>query len=308
MSLHSKVLGWWYRVSARVAVVASRLRDRLRAWPWLAAALTACTVVGIKYPHQLGVLVWCLAKLSCAAYLGYWIDRTIFPYARPHEAITNKYAAATQLRRAIVLAATVIGMSLAGCTPVQASTIPPAAEKHRALLIREARLQFGLDAPVARLAAQVHQESAWRTDARSPVGAQGLAQFMPGTATWITEVYPRQLGGGPTPYSPGWALRALAVYDRHLYDRTQGHTECDRWWLTLRKYNGGGGHIRAESRNAADPLDHKAVDTACGTARRSAKHCPENLGYPRRILLRWEPMYLAAHWPGRAVCKVEGRG
>lgn len=303
MPVFTRLLGWWHRVSARVAVIASRLRDRLRAWPWLAAALTACTVVGIKYPHQLGVLVWCLAKLSCAAYLGYWIDRTIFPYARPHEAITNKYAAATQLRRAIVLAATVIGMSLAGCTPVQASTIPPAAEKHRALLIREARLQFGLDAPVARLAAQVHQESAWRTDARSPVGAQGLAQFMPGTATWITEVYPRQLGGGPTPYSPGWALRALAVYDRHLYDRTQGHTECDRWWLTLRKYNGGG-HIRAESHNAVDPLDRHAVDAACGSARRSAKHCPENLGYPRRILLRWEPMYLAAHWPGRAACQV----
>ncbi len=36
--------------------------------------------------------------------------------------------------------------------------------------------------------------------------------------------------------------------------------------------------------------------------RRSARHCPENTGYPRRILLRWEPIYLAAHWPGRAVC------
>ena len=304
MSVFTRLLGWWHRVSARVTVIGSRLRDHLRAWPWLAAALVACTVVAIIAPWQLGVLVWVLAKLACAAYLGYWIDRTIFPYARPHEAITKQYAAATQLRRAIVLAAAVIGVSLAGCTPAQADTIPPAAEKYRALLAREAQLQWGLDAPVARLAAQVHQESRWRADARSPVGAQGLAQFMPSTADWIAEVYPRQLGGGPTPYSPGWALRALTVYDRHLYDRTQGHTECDRWWFTLRAYNGGLGHVRAESRNATDPLDHKAVDAACGTARRSAKHCPENLGYPRRILLRWEPLYLAAHWPGRATCQV----
>ena len=279
------------------------LRDRLRAWPWLAAALICCIVVGVIAPWQLGVLVWGLTAICLAAWLGYWIDRSLAPYARPHEAPDAPSRNAWMLRRAIIIAAAMIALALlCGCAPAQAGAIPPAAETYRALLAREAKLQFGLDAPVARLAAQVHQESAWRADARSPVGAQGLAQFMPGTATWIAEIYPRQLGAGPAPYSPGWALRAMAVYDRHLLDRTAGHTACDRWWLMLRSYNGGAGHIRAESRNAADPLDRHAVDAACGTARRSAKHCPENTGYPRRILLRWEPVYLAAHWPGRAVC------
>ena len=302
MSLSSKALGWWYRASARVTVIGSHLRDRLRAWPWLAAALVACTAVAVIAPWQLGVLAWGLAKLSCAAYLGYWIDRTIFPYSRPHEACSPQAGASAQQRRAIVLAAAMIALALSGCA-AHADTIPPAAEKYRALLAREARMQFGLNAPVARLAAQVHQESHWRTDAKSLVGAQGLAQFMPSTADWITQVYPTQLGGGPTPYSPGWSLRALAVYDRHLYDRTQGHTECDRWWFTLRAYNGGLGHVKAEARNATDPLDRCAVDAACGTAKRSAKHCPENLGYPRKIMLRWEPMYLKAHWPGRLACR-----
>lgn len=289
------------RLSATVGDWFHRLRDRLRAWPWLALALVCCAVVAVVAPWQLGVLVWALAKLACAAWLGYWIDRTIFPYARPHEAHDNQAFGAATLRRALILVGAMIALALSGCA-ARAETIPPAAQQHRALLTREAQRQFGLDAPVARLAAQVHQESRWRADARSPVGAQGLAQFMPGTASWIVAAYPQQLGAGPAPYSPGWSLRALAVYDRHLYDRTRGHTECDRWWFTLRAYNGGQGHINAESRNAADPLDHASVDAACGSARRSSRHCPENVGYPRRILLRWEPMYLAAHWPGRAVC------
>jgi len=53
---------------------------------------------------------------------------------------------------------------------------------------------WGLEAPVALFAAQVHQESGWREDARSPVGALGLAQFMPGTAAWIAQLYPADLG------------------------------------------------------------------------------------------------------------------
>lgn len=288
---------------SRLQSVWPALRDRLRAWPWLAAALICCAVVGVIAPWQLGVLVWGLTAICLAAWLGYWIDRSLSPYARPHEAPDQGTANAWMLRRAIIIGAAMLSLALlCGCTPARAGEIPAAANAHRDLLAREAKMQFGLDAPVARLAAQVHQESAWRADARSPVGAQGLAQFMPETATWISAAYPRQLGAGPAPYSPGWALRALVVYDRHLLLRTAGHTDCDRWWLMLRSYNGGAGHIDAEARNATDPLDRHAVDAACGTARRSARHCPENTSYPRRILLRWEPLYLAAHWPGRPVC------
>jgi predicted transglutaminase-like cysteine proteinase len=173
--------------------------------------------------------------------------------------------------------------------------VPARAHQYKHALTREAMRVWGLDAPVARLAAQIHQESAWNADAKSRY-ASGLAQFTPDTAAWIVAAYPKDFDGVVAPYSPAWALRAVARYDRHLYDRTRGHTECDRWWLTLRKYNGGAGHIAAEARNAVDPLDRAAVDAVCGTARRSVKHCAENLGYPRKILLRWEPMYYDAGW------------
>ncbi|EJP2482718.1 transglycosylase SLT domain-containing protein, partial [Salmonella enterica] len=56
---------------------------------------------------------------------------------------------------------------------------PPAALKYRSDVIRASRVDWGLNAPVADVAAQLHQESGWNPAARSPVGAQGLAQFMP---------------------------------------------------------------------------------------------------------------------------------
>ena len=71
-----------------------------------------------------------------------------------------------------------------------AAELPQAALKHRADLTRNARAVWGLEAPVATFASQVHQESRWRPDAVSPVGAQGIAQFMPTTADWIAKAYP----------------------------------------------------------------------------------------------------------------------
>ncbi len=190
---------------------------------------------------------------------------------------------------------------IAGCHPVYAEP-PRAALAYQRDLTREARAVWGLDAPVPVFAAQIHQESAWRADARSPVGAQGLAQFMPATARWMGELYPNDLAD-VQPYSPRWALRAMVRYDRWLYVRTKGHTACDRFWLTLRKYNGGGGHIRAESRLASDPLDHRCVDAQCGRARRAAVHCRENLSYPDRILNQHQPTYVS--WGAGVSCYVD---
>lgn len=90
------------------------LLDKLRLGPWLIAALLMAGVVGWLYPHQLGVLLWSLTKLSFGAYLGYWIDRTIFPYARPgdHLAAPVKSVALLMLRRAIIIAAAIVALGL----------------------------------------------------------------------------------------------------------------------------------------------------------------------------------------------------
>ena len=177
---------------------------------------------------------------------------------------------------------------------------PRAALGFRADLVREARAVWGLQAPVPVFAAQVHQESAWRVDARSPVGAEGLAQFMPLTGVWMTELYPAALGRDAQPFNPQWALRAMVRYDAWLHARVVGHTACDRFWAMLRAYNGGLGHWQAESRFAFDRGDRVSVDRWCGVARRAAVHCRENLDYPRRILTQHQVRYAA--WGVQVTC------
>src|SRR5690554_3332836 len=81
------------------------------------------------------------------------------------------------------LAAFYLGLCVGGVKAADA--VPRNAEAYQADLTRVARFHYGLNAPVATLAGLVHQESSWRSDAQSPVGAQGLTQFMPDTTTWI---------------------------------------------------------------------------------------------------------------------------
>lgn len=185
------------------------------------------------------------------------------------------------------------------CVPASAQTIPAAAQHYKRDLIRAAHSQWGLNAPVAVFAAQVHQESAWRPGAVSHVGARGLAQFMPATAKWWC-ARTGTAAADCLPHNPVWALRALVGYDLYLYQRTPAHySEFDRLWVMLRAYNGGLGHWQREAAATGSATPARTqVDAACGRARRHRGHCAENLGYPARILNQLQPRY--AGW-GRTV-------
>jgi len=172
-----------------------------------------------------------------------------------------------------------------------------AGEPYRRELTRAAHLQWGLDAPVAVFAAQIHQESGWKPDAVSRVGAVGMAQFMPATTRWWCSAT-GTAAADCEPRNPTWAMRALVGYDKWLWERIAQGRGFDRMWATLRAYNGGLGHWQAEASRAADKT-RAGIDAACGSARRHAAHCPENLGYPRRILVVLQPRY-AAWGPGVA--------
>lgn len=205
-------------------------------------------------------------------------------------------AAALALIALLLVAVGLLALSVA-FTPAQAQ-VPADATRYRLQLVRAAHAEWGLDAPVAVFAAQVHQESGWRPEALSRVGARGLAQFMPATAAWWCDM--NGLGRADCqPHNPAWALRALVGYDKYLYDRAPArYTAHDRMWVALRAYNGGLGHWQAEARTTGLALPSRAqVDGACGNARRAALHCVENLGYPRRILITLQPRY-AAWGPG----------
>lgn len=172
-----------------------------------------------------------------------------------------------------------------------------AALAQRANLTRIARASWGMDAPIPLFAAQIHQESQWNAAAVSRVGAIGAAQFIPATASWWCALN-KMSASDCQPTNIVWAMRAMIGYDLWLYQRVYGATELDRWWATLRSYNGGLGHWQKEAALVAHPADHTRIDAACGHASRSLLHCSENLAYPQRILLRHQLIY--AGW-GRIV-------
>jgi len=199
----------------------------------------------------------------------------------------------------LVIAFVLACMVLLALVPSQVNAqVPADAARHKLELRRQAQLVWGLEAPVATFAGQIHQESHWRADARSPVGAQGLSQFMPATARWISGAYAGLADNAP--FNPTWAIRALVTYDKHLYDRVKAANHCERMAFALAGYNGGLGWVHERQKLSAEPMRclGKTCDINPGIHPANQR---ENADYPRRILLKHEPMYVRAGW-GKGSC------
>lgn len=104
-----------------------------------------------------------------------------------------------------------------------------AAQVPAAYAAKVKELSARFDLSPALIEALVWQESRWRADARSPVGARGLAQLMPGTA--------RDLGVDPD--DPFANLEGGARYLREQLDRFGGDVE-----KALAAYNAGPGRVQ----------------------------------------------------------------
>ena len=86
---------------------------KIRMLDWLVVSLVLALAIWLLAPHQLGVTIYKLSMVSLAAVAGYWIDRSLFPYARPDElSLTGEQVSAAYIRRAIVVGACIVGVSL----------------------------------------------------------------------------------------------------------------------------------------------------------------------------------------------------
>ena len=110
-----------------------------------------------------------------------------------------------------------------------AITVPLASAGPSAWSARVAHLAAKYDLSPALIEALVWQESRWRQEAVSPVGARGLAQLMPGTA--------RDLGVDAD--DPNANLEGGARYLRQQLDRFGGNLE-----KALAAYNAGPGRVQ----------------------------------------------------------------
>lgn len=94
------------------------LIPRLIGWIVVSALLTLA--VALIAPQQVSVSLYKLNLIALAGVAGYWLDRSLFPYARPDvclkaakdDARAVPLAAAAMLRRAVVVAAAMVAVGL----------------------------------------------------------------------------------------------------------------------------------------------------------------------------------------------------
>ncbi len=106
-------------------------QKKFRMWQWVALAVAFTGALVFVAPHQLGVLLLKATYITIALAVGYYADRIMFYYARPHELHKDAWVETTthtfkserceaayrayslaMIRRAIVVAAVVIAFAL----------------------------------------------------------------------------------------------------------------------------------------------------------------------------------------------------
>ena len=138
------------------------------------------------------------------------------------------------------------------------------------------------------LKAQLYQESRFEVEALSPVGASGIAQFMP--ATWREVAfnalhYPRSA----SPQMARYAIPAAAFYMARLRNIWHlNRTEGDRHRLAAASYNAGAGNI-IKAQRACDEA-RNWPDIAPCLEMITGKHAAETLHYVPAIWDWWRRM------------------
>lgn len=104
-----------------------KIADKLpRMTDWLLVTLALIAAIAALKPELLPVSLYKLSLITMAAVVGYWIDRSLFPYARPDQVMFryrdssddhngNNSAiviVASMLRRAIIVGCAMLAVSL----------------------------------------------------------------------------------------------------------------------------------------------------------------------------------------------------
>ncbi|ENK2724656.1 putative holin [Salmonella enterica subsp. enterica serovar Muenchen] len=91
---------------------------------WLIASVVLFALIGWTSSAQIPVVIYKLSLVSLSAVLGYWLDRSLFPWARPDSfcpwARPDSFCpweeslccAAAMIRRAIIVAAICLAVAL----------------------------------------------------------------------------------------------------------------------------------------------------------------------------------------------------
>jgi soluble lytic murein transglycosylase-like protein len=125
-------------------------------------------------------------------------------------------------------------------------------------MIKLSAERFLLDVDWRLVKAQLFQESRLNPTAVSPVGAQGLAQFMP--KTWSDMKRELRMHAEASPFEPTYAIPALCHYMAKLHNQwTAKREDADRYALALASYNAGLGNIIRAQKLAGNANEYHQI-------------------------------------------------
>jgi len=171
--------------------------------------------------------------------------------------------------------------------------------KYKRDLIRYSRVTWGMNAPIALFASQIHQESSWNYLAKSQY-ASGLSQFTWKTAEWIIDIYPELEKANV--FNPIWSIRAMLLYNQWLDARISSADQCEQWAMVLSSYNGGLNWLKKDKllskANGANPsIWWNNVELYSSRANWAML---ENRDYPRKIIFQHQAIY--ENWGNKYIC------
>ncbi len=91
----------------------AKIPSLARSLPLLLLAGALFYLVMQLNPAKLGPTLSLYSRIAGAAFLGYWADRFLFPYARPHEEAIGIARGAAMKRRALIVSACIIAAGFA---------------------------------------------------------------------------------------------------------------------------------------------------------------------------------------------------
>ncbi len=101
---------------------------------WIVLATVLLALIAVVSPVQLPVVLYKVALIALAAVLGYWLDRALFPYARPDSFLIRDWRYGTEapegaadfpvvgdhmrayctamMRRAVIVGSVIVGVAM----------------------------------------------------------------------------------------------------------------------------------------------------------------------------------------------------
>lgn len=169
------------------------------------------------------------------------------------------------------------------CSAVSSASASSFTDAYDAAICRSVANRWADFPHPERLKGQLYQESQLNPDAISPVGAEGIAQFM--APTWADVVKQMGLPVGTNRHAAKYAIDAAAFYmaQQRRFPDWRGWADPERHFMAEAAYNAGPGNVRKALRLAPEKTYASMIATLAAVTGKANQF--QTSEYTKRITL-----------------------